>query len=99
MAEQMRLQHRILAARKAITAAGFKSGKYKPKGGVLNVEVIVSVPFEDCSLPVDELKAAVLRRVRERCSPTRVEPVDRPADLRTAEGRRWKKQQVAGATT
>ena len=41
-----RLQHMVLAAQRAIKAAGFKPGAFMPQGDKLKIEVLVPVTFD-----------------------------------------------------
>jgi len=99
----MNLSERVLAAKRAIFAAGFASGKFKPQGDALVVDVLVPVTFYDLSLGSDELWFHVLDSIRAAGAKTTDPhpkvipdyPRHRPADLRTKEGRAWRAAQMA----
>jgi len=108
----MRLQDKILKARKAIRAAGFASGKFKPSGTALRVDIIVPVTFDDFDLSMVDLAHYVRDKIALageiggtvesptpdlRPSTTPRPPTIRcPYDLRTAMGKAWKQGRLAG---
>ena len=71
---RLRLQDRILRARHAIRDAGFNSHKYKPKGGVLRVDVLVPVYFDDGCFFRDDLENSVRQQISDAAAP-KVAPV------------------------
>lgn len=61
----IRLQTKILTMRHAIRNAGFRSGKFKPVGSLLRMEVLVPVSVEDWSMDEEAMSAFIKKRIAE----------------------------------
>lgn len=59
------LHESILRAKKAIKAAGFQSGSFKPRGGTLTVDVTVPVCFDDWTLDENGLRQCVFDKIAD----------------------------------
>lgn len=94
----MRLQDRVLKAKQAIRAAGFHSGQFKPGGKSLRVDVVVPVTFHDFDKSQDELVDHLRAEIEAMVTghplskpPEKEARPDCPYDLRSKEGKAWKK--------
>ena len=90
------LQEKVSKAKHAVEAAGFMvDRKFRPDGERLWVRAVIAIPFNDLTMKEEALKAFVLHWIRDRCTvKENNHPMvkDRPLDLRTSAGRRWKAQ-------
>jgi len=95
------LQEKIIKAKGAVKAAGFMvHPRYQPKGDGVQVYALIPIPVMDLELSDKQLADQVRSWIKSRCEPQVVLPVGydagkpRPADLRTAIGRKWKREQA-----
>lgn len=65
----MTLPDRVRAAKRAVQAAGFMSGAFKPRGSSLTLDVIVPVEFPDLSMTESELVGHLMLLIHERVTP------------------------------
>ncbi len=71
----LKLPFKVLKAKRAVKAAGFQSGKFRPSHGALRLEVLVPIVFEDWDFSVEDGPSIVRKKLLERAGFSSLEEV------------------------